>query len=365
MANERRIIKPEISLTLGDEKIKQGSQGFGIILSIMIKGSEMKLPEIIYRSKQMQKIIELIEKVAPTHVTVLIKGETGTGKELVANSIHYHSPRRERPIESINCGAFPDTLIESEFFGHVKGAFTGAIGERQGLFEVADGGTLFLDEVGDLSPIAQVKLLRVLQEGEFRRVGKSEVISTDVRIIAATNKDLQKGVKEGWFREDLFYRLNVFPISIPPLRERREDILHLAGHFLRKYAHEMGLNSIRLSREALDAVMNYKYPGNIRELQGIIQYSLIVCDKEKKTIGDLPEPVSSCQKQEMDVNSANGLKMNTLKNRIMGIGGVKNSWIKRCRLINTELILDFFMWIKDKKFRRSDLAASSNFFCET
>ena len=229
---------------------------------------------IVGHSPKMLKIYNLIKQVGGTKTNVLISGESGTGKELVARAIHQMSPRMEKPFVTINCSAIPDSLMESELFGHVKGAFTGAVANKKGLFEIAHGGTVFLDEIGDLSSFIQVKLLRVIQEREFMRVGETETLSVDVRIIAATNRDLEQEIIQGRFREDLFFRLNVVHLHLPPLRERREDIPLLAQYFLEKYSRELGKDVRSISSYALDALMNYNFPGNVRELENIIERSV-------------------------------------------------------------------------------------------
>ena len=229
---------------------------------------------MVGRSKEMQKVYALIGKVADTPANVLLLGESGTGKELVARAIHGNSARRTKPFVAINCGGIPETLLESELFGYMKGSFTGAFADRAGLFEVARGGTIFLDEIAELPVVLQVKLLRVVQEKTIRRIGGSEDIKIDVRIISATNQDLQEKVKQGSFREDLFFRLNVIPIHIPPLRKRREDIPLLVQHFIEKYSREFGKEVKRISAYALELLMGYPFPGNIRELENIIERSV-------------------------------------------------------------------------------------------
>jgi len=230
--------------------------------------------DIVGHSARMLQIYNLIKQVGGTKTNVLISGESGTGKELVARAIHQMSPRAEKPFVTINCSAIPDSLMESELFGHVKGAFTGAVASKKGLFEIAHGGTVFLDEIGDLSSIIQVKLLRVIQEREFMRVGETETVSVDVRILAATNRDLEREIIQGRFREDLFFRLNVVHLHLPPLRERRDDIPLLAQYFLEKYSRELEKNVRSISSYALDALMNYNFPGNVRELENIIERSV-------------------------------------------------------------------------------------------
>jgi two-component system, NtrC family, response regulator PilR len=243
---------------------------------------------MIGRSKEMHKVYSLIRKVADTPANVLILGESGTGKELVARAVHENSSRKNKPFVAINCGGIPENLLESELFGYMKGSFTGAFADRAGLFEVARAGTIFLDEIAELPVVLQVKLLRVVQEKTIRRVGGSEDIKTDVRIISATNQDLEEKVKQGEFREDLYFRLNVIPIHIPPLRKRREDIPLLVQYFIEKYAKEFGKEVKRISAYALELLMRYPFPGNIRELENIIERSVAL---ESSSI-ILPESLS-------------------------------------------------------------------------
>jgi two-component system response regulator PilR (NtrC family) len=219
----------------------------------------------------MLEVFRMIETVARTNSTILLTGESGTGKGLVAQAVHYHSLRRDKPMVSLNCGAMPETLLESELFGHMRGAFTGADANKKGLLEVAEKGTIFLDEIAEMSPVMQVKLLRVLQERRFRRVGGLEELQADIRVIAATNQDLGKAVADGRFREDLFYRINVIPIVLPPLRERREDIPLLAEHFLAKYAAQMDKPVTAIARPAMELLLKHDWPGNIRELENVIE----------------------------------------------------------------------------------------------
>ncbi|MBI3989293.1 MAG: sigma-54-dependent Fis family transcriptional regulator [candidate division NC10 bacterium] len=246
---------------------------------------------IVGKSKAMQEVFCQIERVAASKSTVLITGESGTGKELAARAIHYRSERKNGPFVVIDCGAIPENLQENELFGHIKGSFTGAVSTKRGLFEEADGGSLFLDEVGDLSGPSQAKLLRALQEGTIRRVGETRTIQVDVRVIAATNKDLAELVREGRFREDLYYRLNVVPIHLPPLRERTEDIPLLAGFFLRRYGAEFGKPVRRISPSAMDLLFSYPWPGNVRELENVIERMVLFSEGE--VIGEdlLPQEV--------------------------------------------------------------------------
>ncbi len=238
-------------------------------------------PEIIGKSEPMLRILELIRDVADTSASVLIEGESGTGKELVARALHVHSSRKDKAFIPIFCGSLGENLLESELFGHKKGAFTGATENKRGLFEEADGGTLFLDEIADISPTIQTKLLRVLQEGEFKRVGENQIRTADVRILAATNKDLWEEVQKGNFREDLYYRLNVINIKMPPLRERRSDIPLLAEHFLRKYAQKNRKKIKGFTREAFRLLQEYDWPGNVRELENAVERAVILCRSQE------------------------------------------------------------------------------------
>ena len=231
---------------------------------------------IIGNSHPMREVYLKIKQVAASDTTVLIRGESGTGKELVASAIHYASPRAKKPFVKVNCAALNENLLESELFGHEKGAFTGALCARSGRLEEAEGGTLFLDEIGDFSPAIQVKLLRVLQEREYQRVGSNRTLKADVRIIAATNQDLEARLSEGLFRQDLYYRINVFPVSLPPLRDRKDDILLLADHFVAKYAKKMGKDVRRISTPAINMMFAYHWPGNVRELENCIEYAVLL-----------------------------------------------------------------------------------------
>src|SRR6516164_7815581 len=235
--------------------------------------------ELIGKSPAMKKVLELIEMVAPTEATVLISGESGTGKEVVARAIHAAGPRRYMPMVTIHCGALTETLLESELFGHEKGAFTGAQYRKKGKFEVADGGTVFLDEISDISLKTQTDLLRVLQEKEIVRVGGNQPIKVDFRCVAATNKNLETMIEEGTFRPDLYYRLNVFHIELPPLRERREDIPLLVNHFVRKFSHEMSKRITRVSPGAMNALQQYNWPGNVRELENAVERAMVVAQE--------------------------------------------------------------------------------------
>jgi two-component system, NtrC family, response regulator PilR len=234
-------------------------------------GLTHQFSNIVGRSQAMLDVFKMIETIARTNSTILLTGESGTGKGLVAQAVHFHSLRRERPMVSLNCGALPETLLESELFGHMRGSFTGADGNKKGLLEVGERGTVFLDEIGEMTPSMQVKLLHVLQERRFRRVGGLEELQADIRFIAATNQDLTKRVADGRFREDLFYRINVIPIVLPPLRDRREDIPLLAEHFLAKYTELMGKQIAGISKDAMELLVRYAWPGNIRELENVME----------------------------------------------------------------------------------------------
>ncbi|HVP39067.1 MAG TPA: sigma 54-interacting transcriptional regulator [Candidatus Saccharimonadales bacterium] len=244
--------------------------------------------DILGATPRMQRLLRLVEKIAPTDSPVLLTGESGTGKELVARAIHYQSRRADRPFLAVNCGALPENLVESELFGHVRGAFTGAAHEKRGLFEEADQGTLFLDEIAELAPPLQVKLLRALQSGEVRRVGANQSRLVDVRVIAATNKDLSAALRSGEFREDLYYRLNVFQIDLPPLRERRDDIPILALYFLTRYARRLGKDLREFSPEAQAVLLRYDYPGNVRELENAVQRAVTLAESPRVEAADLP-----------------------------------------------------------------------------
>ncbi len=261
--------------------------------------------DIIGHSKVMQDVFALVSQVADSRTTVLITGETGTGKELIAQAIHMNSSRRKAPFVQVNCAAIPDTLIESELFGHEKGAFTGALHQRRGRFEEANNGTIFLDEVGELSAAAQMKLLRVLQEKRFQPLGSSRVVTVNVRIIAATNRDLEQDIQAERFRADLYYRLNVFPIYMPPLRERGSDIILLADHFVLKYAKEMGKDVKNISSAAIEAFLAHKWPGNVRELENCIERAVLLTNTDTVDIMHLPP--------SLQVRSTNGGKKNAGK----------------------------------------------------
>ncbi|MEK6576932.1 MAG: sigma-54 dependent transcriptional regulator, partial [Nitrospirota bacterium] len=263
-----------------------------LYLKEQIKG---RYKEIIGRSEKIQAIFEQIDIISGTDTTALIHGESGTGKELVAQAIHYKSHRKDGKLIKVHCGALPETLLEAELFGYEKGSFTGALKQKKGRFELAHKGTIFLDEIGDISPTVQMKLLRVVQERQFERVGGTETIDVDVRIICATRKDLKQEVQKGNFREDLYYRLNVVPITVPTLRERKEDILPLIEHFLKKFSNEMKRPLKGLSPKARELLLKYPYPGNVRELENAIERAMAMGRGEEIQPLDLPEEIRSIE----------------------------------------------------------------------
>jgi DNA-binding NtrC family response regulator len=286
-----------------------------------------RIEGIIGESGQMLEVISLIGRVAPSEATVLIRGESGTGKELIAKAIHYASPRAKAPLIRVNCAALPENLLESELFGHEKGAFTGAVATRKGRFELADGGTLFLDEIGDLPPHLQAKLLRVLQEREFERVGSSKPLSVNVRMLSATHRDLEARIKTGEFREDLYYRLNVVTIMLPPLRERRQDIPALMDHFLRLFAQKNGKVISGFTREARNALLRYDFPGNVRELENLIERAVVLTRDEVIGRGDMPltleESEGKNDRQTHLVAAVEGLERRMIKDALALAGGIQ------------------------------------------
>ncbi len=259
-----------------------------------------RIDDIVGNSSRMQDVFEMIHRVVDSNATVLLRGESGTGKTLVAKALHYNSKRKEKPFVVVNCSALPETLLESELFGHEKGAFTGATERKIGRFEHAEGGTLFLDEIGEISPSVQVKLLNVVQERTFQRLGSTKPIECNVRLVAATNRDLEKAVAEKHFREDLYYRLNVFPVYMPPLRERRTDILLIAEFFLEKYARENNKNIRRISTSAIDMLIQYHWPGNVRELQNCIERAVLICDDDSIKGIHLPPTLQVAETANID-----------------------------------------------------------------
>lgn len=292
------VVKPfnleELKIIVAQGLDKRRIQTENVLLKKELK-EKYGLESMVGKSKEMLEIYSLIEKIAGTDSTVLVSGESGTGKEVAARAIHHQSSRRDKSFVSINCGALPENLLESELFGHVKGSFTGAIANKKGLFEIAERGTLFLDEVGEMSPWTQVKLLRSLQDKKIRRVGGTEEIPIDVRIIAATNQDLKRRIEEGKFREDLFYRLNVISLEVPPLRKRKEDIPILVSHFLEKYCVKMGRKMKRIPPRVMKIFESYPWPGNVRELENTIERIIAIEDRETITESSLPDDILTPQ----------------------------------------------------------------------
>ena len=286
-----------------------------------------RIEGVIGESGQMQEVLDLVRRVAPSDATVLLRGESGTGKELIAKAIHYASARRNGPLVKVNCAALPETLLESELFGHEKGSFTGAFTTRKGRFEIADKGTLFLDEIGDLPAHIQAKLLRVLQEREFERVGSNQAITSDVRIITATHQDLEQLMRQGGFREDLYYRLNVVTIILPPLRERRQDIPALIDHFLRKFAEKNGKTIQGFSREARDALLRYDYPGNVRELENLVERATVLTRDDVIGIGELPLTIKEARPgagDQTNISAAvEGMERRMIVEALEAAGGVQ------------------------------------------
>jgi two-component system response regulator PilR (NtrC family) len=292
----------ELRLRVGRELERRRLQQENVLLKRAL-GKSNQFSNIIGTSSAMLAVFQLVETIAPTNSTVLITGESGTGKELVARAIHVNSPRKDRPFVALNCGALSETLLDSELFGHMRGAFTGADANKKGLIEVAEKGTIFLDEIGEMSPVVQVKLLRVLQERRFRRLGGTEEIEADIRILAATNRDLSKMVADGTFREDLFYRINVIPLRLPPLRERQDDIPLLAEHFVTRLAEQMRKPIAGISKAAMSRLKQYSWPGNIRELENAMERA-VALERTPTILPDsLPEQIRD---QATELPSTNG-----------------------------------------------------------
>ncbi|HZU83049.1 MAG TPA: sigma-54 dependent transcriptional regulator [Polyangiaceae bacterium] len=293
---EHYLTKPlqidELVLVLGRALERRKLRNEATELRARLK-ERLRFDNLIGSSPAMQEVFNVIEQVAPTKATVLISGESGTGKELVAQAIHENSPRAHAPFVKLHCAALAETILESELFGHEKGSFTGAAGRREGRFKQADGGTLFLDEIGEISPSIQVKLLRFLQERSFERVGGNETLKVDVRVIAATNRDLAAEVANGKFREDLYYRLNVVNVEMPPLRARPSDLLPLATHFLQRFAKENGKRIEGFADDAVERITGYRWPGNVRELENVIERAVVLCDGSRLTAKHLPAGVGA------------------------------------------------------------------------
>ena len=304
---------------------------------------------IIGKSHQMQKIYDLISDVSATSTTVLIEGDTGVGKELIARAIHYYSPRREKPFIVVNCAALPESLLESELFGHVKGAFTGAVSDRKGRFELADGGTIFLDEIGEMSPGVQAKLLRVLENMEFDRVGGTKTIKVDVRVISATNQNLKEKVAAKGFREDLYYRLNVVMIKILPLRERREDIPLLVEHFIALFNEKTGRSVTGVSQEVMDILLDHLWPGNVRQLENTIEHAFVHCRRGLVDVKHLPEEVIGAGKHIIEKVSSEDKPMSAVERELIFRTLKKNDWNKMKTARELEISRSS-LWRKMKKY---------------
>ncbi|GAB5047205.1 sigma-54-dependent transcriptional regulator [Thermodesulfovibrio sp. TK110] len=316
---------------------------------------KFKINGIIGKSRKMLQVLDIVKKVTPTNATVLIYGESGTGKELIAKAIHYNSYRRDKPFIAINCAAIPETLIESELFGYEPGAFTGANTRKIGLIEAADKGTLFLDEIAEIPLATQSKLLRVLQEKEVRRIGGKDTIKVDVRIIAATNKNLSAEVEKNRFREDLYYRLKVITVEIPPLRERKEDIPELVNFFIEKYSREFGKRINGIDNSALDALINYPWPGNIRQLETVIERAIIICEGEKITLKDIKDELKvSMSKNVFEIDIPDeGINYEELEKELLKKALVKSNYViaKAARLLGMSYKT---FWYRLEKFGLSE-----------
>jgi len=305
---------------------------------------------IIGQSSVMKDVINVIKKVSGSPVTVLILGESGTGKELIARAIHYSSPRGTKPFTAINCAAIPESLLESELFGYEPGAFTGATSRKIGLFEATNGGTIFLDEVGDLPAVTQSKILRVLQEREVRRLGGREAIKVDVRIIAATNKDIENEMRAGRFREDLYYRLKVITIALPPLRERREDIVELTNHFVKRYNAEFGKRIKGVSDSAMKALLDYHWPGNIRQLESVIERAVLMCDSDTITLNDIKSELRLPQQRgilDIDIPD-DGINFEDLEKELLrkAMNKANNVAARAARLLGMSYKTFWYRWEK-------------------
>jgi len=323
-----RIRKVLENKAIREENVRLGEENQYLRTQV---SQQYNFGRIIGHSKPMQLIFEQIRKIAPTDSSVLISGESGTGKELIAHSIHNCSPRQDKPFIKVNCGALAEGVLESELFGHEKGAFTNAIRQKRGKFELADAGSIFLDEIGDISENVQVKLLRVLQEKEIDRVGAEQTKKVDVRIIAATNRELFELVQRGKFREDLYYRLNVIPLDLPPLRHRKEDIPLLVDHFLKKKGVEMKKPISKMNRQTLEALQEYDWPGNIRELENLIERALVLCDRDEIQLCDFPvllekgrQNILHLSEEDLSLTpTLENLELQLLKRAMEKAGGVK------------------------------------------
>ncbi len=333
-------------------------------------GNRHRYESMIGKSKPMQDLYSLLDKIRSSESTVLVQGENGTGKELIAKAVHFNSPRKEKAFIPINCAAFNDNLLESELFGHMKGAFTGAVKDRKGYFEVANGGTLFMDEIGDISQAMQVKLLRVLQDGSFTPVGGNEGKKVNVRVIAATNRDLKKMVEDGTFRQDLYYRLNVINVHVPPLRERKEDIVLLAEHFLTKSSKEKGIENKQLSKRTLEKLFDYAWPGNIRELENEMERVTVLAGPEPRVLPEMLSPRirEAAEKPKMQGTRLHGklkdaleeLERDMIREGLRRTGWNKSRLAKELGISRAGLIMKVEKYGLDKrKIQRAEEAAAA------
>lgn len=335
--NEELLAKVKVMLRIRDLHDELRRERKKNILLTQALEKRYSFGNLIGKSDRMQEIYELISDIAHTDSTVLIQGESGTGKELIARAIHFNSPRKNKPFIVANCSAYSQNLLESELFGHERGAFTGAIRRKTGRFELAHGGTIFLDEIGEVSPPTQILLLRVLQDHRFERVGGEETLEVDVRVIAATNKNLMEEMKKGTFREDLYYRLNVIPIFVPPLRARKDDISLLASHFLEKFSQEKGKQLIDFSPEVMTIFLAHTWPGNVRELENVIEHALILAKKDEITIKDLPQYVIQKSAQPEKLATLQEFEKDLILKTLKETGWNKHKAAKRLKINRSTL----------------------------
>lgn len=335
--NEELLAKVRVMLRIKDlhDKLKR-EKDKNILLSQALE-KRYSFGNILGKNTRMQEVFELISDIANTDSTVLIQGESGTGKELIARAIHFNSHRKNKPFIVANCSAYSQNLLESELFGHEKGSFTGAIRRKIGRFEMANGGTIFLDEIGEVSPPTQILLLRVLQDHRFERVGGEETLEVDVRVIAATNKNLTEEMKKGTFREDLYYRLNVIPIFVPPLRERKDDISLLASHFLQKFSHERGKEVTHFAPEVMEIFLKHSWPGNVRELENVIDHAIIIAKQDKILPKDLPQSLLQRPLSQQEFTTLHDYEKNLILKALQETNWNKHKAAKRLNINRSTL----------------------------
>ncbi len=335
--NEELLAKVRVMLRIKDlhDELKR-EKDKNILLSQALE-ERYRFENILGKNTRMQEVYELISDIAETDSTVLIQGESGTGKELIARAIHFNSHRKTKPFIIANCSAYSQNLLESELFGHEKGSFTGAIRRKIGRFELAHGGTIFLDEIGEVSPPTQILLLRVLQDHRFERVGGEETLEVDVRVIAATNKNLVEEMKKGTFREDLYYRLNVIPIFVPPLRERKDDIPILAPHFLKKFSYERGKEITSFSPDVMDLLLAHSWPGNVRELENVIEHAIIIAKQDKILLKDLPQYLLQRPLPEQELGSLQDFEKTLILKTLEEMRWNKHQTAKRLKINRSTL----------------------------